>query len=129
MPRYECLNCGQTYWSWGFKDGRKCSDCGEKLVESKRKIDEGRIMEKNRYLLVMMVGKRAKQLIAGAKPLIKTKSKNPVSIALKEIEEGKVYLKKQKDLKKEDPFKRVLRFRPEEEDRESEFKLPVWKGG
>jgi len=32
--------------------------------------------------------------------LIKTKFKNPVAIALKEIEEGKVYLKKQKDLEK-----------------------------
>jgi len=33
------------------------------------------IMEKNKYLLTMMVAKRAK-LFAGAKPLIKTKSKN-----------------------------------------------------
>jgi len=46
-------------------------------------------MGENRYLLVVMVGKRAKQLIAGAKPLIETKSKNPVAIALKEIELGK----------------------------------------
>ena len=59
----------------------------------------------------MMVIKRAKQLLAGVKPQIETRSKNQVAIALKEIEERKVYLKKQKDLEKEDPFKRVLRFR------------------
>ena len=87
------------------------------------------IMEKNKYLLTMMVAERAKQLLAGANPLIKTKFKNPVAIALKEIEEGKVYLKKQKDLEKEDPFKRVLRFRPEEEDQEPGFEFSVLKGG
>ena len=85
-------------------------------------------MENKRYLLTMMVAKRAKQLIAGAKPLIKTKSKNPVTIALEEIREGKVYLKKQKDLKEEDLFKRVIRLRSEEEDRDLEFELVVWKG-
>lgn len=84
------------------------------------------IMEKNEYLLTMMIAERAKQLLAGAKPLIKTKLKNPVAIALREIEEGKVYLK---DLEKEDPFKRVLRFRPEEEDQEPGFELLVWKKG
>lgn len=85
-------------------------------------------MEENKYLLTVMVFKRAKQLFAGAKPLVETRSKNPVDIALKEIESGKVYLKKQKALKKEDLFKRVMRFRPEEKDRELEFDLPVWKG-
>jgi len=85
-------------------------------------------MEENKYLLTMMVAKRAKQLLAGAKPLIKTKSLNRVAIALKEIEEGKVCLKKQKGLEKEDLFKIVLRFRPEEEDQEPGFELPVWKG-
>ena len=86
------------------------------------------IMEKNKYLLTMMIAERAKQLLAGAKPLIKTKLKNPVAIALREIEEGKVYLRKQKALKKEDPFEKVFRFRPEEEDQELEFKSSVWKG-
>ena len=87
------------------------------------------IMEKNKYLLTMMIAKRAKQLLDGAKPLVKTRAKNPVAIALKEIEEGKVYLKKQKDLEKEDLFKRVLRFRSEEEDQEPGFELSVLKKG
>ncbi len=71
----------------------------------------------------------AEQLIDGAKPLIKTKSKKPVAIALQEIKAGKVYLKKKKDLEKQDPFKRVLRFRPEEEDQELGFELSVLKKG
>jgi len=76
------------------------------------------------------VAERAKQLSAGAKPLIKTKSKNPVAISLEEIKAGKVYLKKKKDREKEDPFKRVFRFRTEEEeDQEPEFNLSIWKKG
>ena len=65
-------------------------------------------MEENRYLLTMMVAERAKQLFAGAKPLIKTKFKNPVSIALEEIKEGKVYLNEHKDLEEEDSFKSIF---------------------
>ena len=72
-------------------------------------------MKENRYLLAMMVAKRAKQLLAGAKPLVKTKSKNPVDIALQEIKTGKVYLKKQEILKEEDLFKKILRFGPDQE--------------
>jgi len=41
----------------------------------------------------MMVAKRAKQLRAGAKPLVETKNKKPILIALQEISERKVYLK------------------------------------
>jgi len=87
-------------------------------------------MDENKHLLTMMMDKRAKQLMAGAKPLIKIKFKNPVAIALQEIKTGKVYLKKKKDLEKGDPFKRVLRFRPEEEEnQEPEFKLSIWEKG
>lgn len=57
-------------------------------------------MEKNKYLLTMIVAKRAKQLIAGAKPLIKTGHKNPVAIAMEEMERGKIYLKKPSDPKR-----------------------------
>ena len=75
-------------------------------------------MIENRYLLTMIVAKRAKQLFAGAKSLIKTESKNPVAIALEEVKAGKVFLKGQKALKEEDSFKNIFRFRPEEEDQE-----------
>jgi DNA-directed RNA polymerase omega subunit len=44
----------------------------------------------------MMVAKRAKQLNQGSKPLVETNEKNIRAIALKEIVEGKVYLKEEK---------------------------------
>ena len=65
-------------------------------------------MEENRYLLTMITAKRAKQLLAGAKPLIKSKHKNPVAIALEEIKEGKVFLKEHSNLKKGNPLERIL---------------------
>jgi DNA-directed RNA polymerase subunit omega len=51
----------------------------------------------NKYLLTMMVAKRAKQLNQGYKPLIEDANiKNNRLIALREIKEGKVYIKKDK---------------------------------
>ncbi|MDY0382773.1 MAG: DNA-directed RNA polymerase subunit omega [Atribacterota bacterium] len=49
----------------------------------------------NKYLLTMMVAKRAKQLNQGSKPLVETNEKNTRVTALKEIVEGKVYLKEE----------------------------------
>ena len=48
----------------------------------------GEIDSKFRY--VILASKRAKQLLAGAKPKIKTKSKNPIRIAQKEVKKGLV---------------------------------------
>lgn len=55
----------------------------------------------NKYLLTVMVAKRAKQLNQGSKPLVKTNGKDNRSIAFKEIEQCKVYLKEDEDLDKE----------------------------
>lgn len=44
----------------------------------------------SRYDICCMIMKRARLLTEGAKPLIDTKSENPVSIALEEIMEGKI---------------------------------------
>lgn len=41
----------------------------------------------------MMVAKRVKELKAGAKPLVESKQRKPLMIALEEIKAGKVYLK------------------------------------
>jgi len=63
-------------------------------------------MENNKYLLTMMVAKRVKQLEKGAKPLIETKYRKPMLIALEEIKAGKVFIKEKKEsLKSEDVFK------------------------
>jgi DNA-directed RNA polymerase subunit omega len=52
-------------------------------------------MENNKYLLAMMVAKRAKELRYGAKPLVESKHRKPTMIALEEIKAGKVYLKEE----------------------------------
>ena len=45
------------------------------------------------YDLVVIAAKRAQQLRAGAKPLVDTDAKNPLTIALQEIAEGSIILK------------------------------------
>ena len=42
------------------------------------------------YTLCNVVGKRARQLVDGANPLTGCSSKKPVSIATKEVTEGKI---------------------------------------
>lgn len=51
----------------------------------------------NKYLLTMMVAKRAKQLNQGYKPLVEMNARNNRQIALKEIQEEKVYIKGEKE--------------------------------
>ena len=44
----------------------------------------------SRYSVVMATAKRARQIIDGAEPLVKSESGNPLSIAVKELYSGKV---------------------------------------
>lgn len=44
----------------------------------------------NRYTLVVMTAKRARQLIDGAMPLLDVDSSKPVTIAINEINESKI---------------------------------------
>ena len=44
----------------------------------------------DRYSLVIITSKRARQLIEGREPLIVTKSKKPLTIAINEVNEGEV---------------------------------------
>jgi len=54
------------------------------------------------YDLVVAAAKRAKQLRAGARPLVDTDSKNPLTIALQEIAEGSIILKPMEEPSAED---------------------------
>ncbi|HBY57051.1 MAG TPA: DNA-directed RNA polymerase subunit omega [Candidatus Atribacteria bacterium] len=72
-------------------------------------------MEENKYLLAMMVAKRAKQLQNGAKALVKPKHKKAVLIALQEINEGKVYLKNTSSLEKSEKHKKKEEIKTTEE--------------
>ncbi|NLM40707.1 MAG: DNA-directed RNA polymerase subunit omega [Firmicutes bacterium] len=44
----------------------------------------------NRYEAIMVVSQRARQLIDGAEPVLETKACKPVTIALEELEAGKI---------------------------------------
>jgi len=46
--------------------------------------------EGNTYALVVLAAKRARQIKDGSPPLVETNSRNPLTIALQEIAEGKV---------------------------------------
>ncbi len=46
----------------------------------------------NRYTLVIMVSKRARQIASGSKPVTDVKSNSVVSLATNEVAEGKVVL-------------------------------------
>ncbi|MGG7057516.1 DNA-directed RNA polymerase subunit omega [Clostridium nigeriense] len=53
------------------------------VMDLLKKVDD-------RYSLVMVTSKRARQLIDGSKPLVETKSKKPLTIAINEVNEGAV---------------------------------------
>ena len=52
-------------------------------------VDELNDMVDSRYSLVTVISKRARQIIDGSEPLIKTNTKKPVGIAIEEFHEGK----------------------------------------
>ena len=54
-------------------------------------VEEGETKVVNsRYSIVMATAKRARQLIDGAEPLVKSESGKPLSTAVKELYSGKV---------------------------------------
>lgn len=44
----------------------------------------------SKYTMVMVVAKRARQIVDGSEPLVETKSSKPVTIALEELLEDKI---------------------------------------
>lgn len=44
----------------------------------------------SRYSIVMATAKRARQIIAGEEPLVNTKQTKPLSIAIEELDKGKI---------------------------------------
>lgn len=54
------------------------------------KINEFALEEENRYTLVMVAAKRARQIIDGSEPKFGSKFNKPVTIALDEITNGMI---------------------------------------
>jgi DNA-directed RNA polymerase subunit omega len=53
------------------------------IMDLLKKVDD-------RYSLVIVTSKRARQIIDGSEPLVATKSKKPLTIAINEVNEGEV---------------------------------------
>lgn len=61
------------------------------------RVDELLEKAENRYELAMTVSRRARQIIAGDEPKVKTKEKSAVTIATLEFDKGEVYAEKNKE--------------------------------
>ncbi|MCI5481452.1 MAG: DNA-directed RNA polymerase subunit omega [Lachnospiraceae bacterium] len=60
-----------------------------KVVNSE--VEEGETPVVNsRYSIVLATAKRARQIIAGEEPLVDAKGKKPLSIAVEELNKGKI---------------------------------------
>ncbi len=51
----------------------------------------------SRYSLVVAVAKRSRQIVDGSKPLVSIESNKPVTIAVNELNQGKVRYKRPKE--------------------------------
>ena len=60
-----------------------------KVVNSE--VEPGEVpVVKSRYSIVMATSKRARQIIAGEEPLVPAKGRKPLSIAVDELNQGKI---------------------------------------
>ena len=59
------------------------------VINTGQDMDEAPLVT-SRYSIVLATSKRARQLIAGAEPLVKTRGKKALSVAVDELYKGKV---------------------------------------
>ena len=56
-----------------------------------KEVEEGETPVVNsRYSIVMATSRRARQIVSGDEPLVTTKSNKPLSIAVEELNQGKI---------------------------------------
>jgi DNA-directed RNA polymerase subunit omega len=60
------------------------------IVDLLKKVD-------NRYSLVIVTAKRARQLIQGDLPLVKINSHKPLTVAINEVNSGEIVYEQQKE--------------------------------
>ena len=59
------------------------------VINNGQDMDEAPLVT-SRYSVVLATSKRARQLIAGAEPMVKTRGKKALSVAVDEVYKGKV---------------------------------------
>lgn len=68
-----------------------------KVVNSEVEPGEAPVVN-SRYSIVMATSKRARQIISGEKPLVKTKTATkPLSVAVEELNQGKIKILSDED--------------------------------
>lgn len=60
-----------------------------KVVNSEVERGEAPVVN-SRYSIVMATSKRARQIISGDDPLVESNDKNPLSVAVDELNQGKI---------------------------------------
>lgn len=60
------------------------------VINSDAEIEDAAPVVSSRYSIVLATSKRARQIIAGDKPLVDGRGKKPLSIAVEEVYKGKV---------------------------------------
>ena len=60
------------------------------VINSETEIEDAAPVVSSRYSIVLATSKRARQIIAGDKPLVDGRGKKPLSIAVEEVYKGKV---------------------------------------
>lgn len=71
-----------------------------KVVNSEVEPGEAPVVN-SRYSIVMATSKRARQLIAGEEPLVTGAGKKPLSIAVEELNQGKIKILSEEDIPSE----------------------------
>ncbi|HIV24572.1 MAG TPA: DNA-directed RNA polymerase subunit omega [Candidatus Scatomonas pullistercoris] len=76
----------------------------QELIEA---INAGQEMDEeplvtSRYSIVLATSKRARQLIAGAQPMVRSRGRKALSVAVEEIYKGKVKILPQEETEEEE---------------------------
>lgn len=69
-------------------------------INEGQEIDEAPLVT-SRYSIVLATSKRARQLIAGAQPMVKAKGRKALSVAVEELYKGKVKILPEQEAEEE----------------------------
>lgn len=67
-----------------------------KVVNSEVEPGEAPVVN-SRYSIVMATSKRARQIIGGSKAMVESKDKKPLSVAVEELNQGKIKILSEED--------------------------------
>ncbi len=67
-----------------------------KVVNSEVEPGEAPVVN-SRYSIVMATSRRARQIVSGDEPLVSTKSNKPLSVAVEELNQGKIKILSDED--------------------------------